>query len=170
MKRPVVGAYAVLRLDPADRPRILQHLLELAESDRRLRFGASMDDLAIARYVERIDFDSAAVLGAMAADGSLAGVAHVALTGSAAELGISVSDRQRQRGVGAALGTAALRAARELGARELRLHSAATNVPMRRLAERLGMDVCMDGSEMLARRALEVAPTAERALAESAAQ
>lgn len=153
--------YVVQRLGAQDRPSIVEHLLALDDADRSLRFGVSTDAEAIARYVDAIEFDRDAVLGARAADGALAGLAHVALDGSTADLGLSVLAEHRQRGVASALAAAALREAQRLHADEFRVHCAATNAGMRRIAARLGMDVSADGSEVIACRRLDRSPRAQ---------
>lgn len=161
--------YAIQPLGPDDRARIRAHLLALDLADRALRFGVASDADAVARYVDAIDFDGASVLGAVAPDASLIGLAHVALDGAVADLGISVSSGQRQRGVARALAGAALREAERLGAREFRFDSTATNRGMRRLAQQLGMQVTADGTEMAARRALGGSTRASRPRPEGAA-
>jgi GNAT superfamily N-acetyltransferase len=147
-------APAVRRLGPADRAAIEAHFVALDAADRALRFGVAADDEAIARYVDAIDFEHGAVLGAVTAAGTLAGVAHLALHHSMAELGLSVLPAHRQDGVGSALAAAALREAERLQATELRLHFAATNRGMRRIAEGLDMRLVGEGSDVTARRRL----------------
>ena len=155
-----VAPYVIQPLGPADRPRILAHLLALDADDRRLRFGAGGDAEVVARYVSAIDFDTGSVLGACAPDGSLLGVAHVARGGTTADLGISVVPGARQQGVAGALAAAALREARRTGAREFRFDSSATNAGMRHLARQLGMHVCAEGTELVACRMLDGASDA----------
>lgn len=161
------GAYVIGRLPAADAPAVLEHLVALAPADRALRFGAAFDDAALARYVASIDFGGGAVLGAHAPDGTLAAVAHVALGHGVAELGLSVDGAHRRRGVAGALAAAALRDAQRRGAHEFRVHCAAGNVGMRRIAQRLGMELRADGAEVLASRRLKAAeaPHAATALA-----
>lgn len=150
--------YAVRRLLPADRHRVVDHFLALDAADRGLRFGAAADDAAVERYVQSIDFVRDAVLAVEAEDGALSAVAHVAHHGGLAELGVSVACDRRQRGLASSLADAALRAAREAGASEFRFHCAATNEGMRRIASRLGMTIESEGSELTARRRLKRRP------------
>lgn len=152
-----VTPYVVHRLSSTEREAITAHLIALDDHDRSLRFGVATDAAAVARYVDAIDFEQGMVLGAMTAAGALAGVAHLALDGTIAEVGLSVRPGDRQRGVAAALAAAALREAGRLGADELRIHCTASNRGMRRIAERLGMDITADGSDLLARRRLRPA-------------
>lgn len=151
---PRAVPYVIQPLGPRDRERILHHLGSLDVGDRSLRFGVACDDEALARYVAAIDFESGSVLGAAAADGSLVGVAHIALRDAVAELGISVSPGRRQQGVAGALAAAALGEAQRMGAREFRFEAAASNAGMRRLARQLGMHVRAEGTDLLARRSL----------------
>lgn len=153
------GPYVVERLHSADAPAVLAHLIALSPADRSLRFGAAFDDAAVARYVASIEFDRGVVLGARAPGGALLGIAHVALARGVAELGLSIAGGQRRRGVASALATAALREAERLGAHEFRLHCAADNTGMRRIAVRLKMDVSVEGADVLARRRLQPAPS-----------
>ena len=165
-----VDPYAITLLPATDRTRILQHFLALDESDRALRFGVASDDDAVRRYVDGIDFDESAVLAASDGDGTLIGVAHLAFGGEAAELGLSIAPTARERGLGLALSTAALRTAEARGAREFRLHCSASNVGMRRLAESLGMETTTEGSDLIARRTLVGSRTAAAAELEALAE
>ncbi len=151
---PRVPAYAIVPLSSEDVPRLLHHFLALDEADRALRFGVASDDDAVRRYVTGIDFAHSAVLAASAPDGTLDGVAHLALSDDVAEIGLSIAGHARGRGLGRALSVAALSAARRRGAREFRLHCAANNAGMRRLVEILGMQVTADGSDLIARLSL----------------
>jgi RimJ/RimL family protein N-acetyltransferase len=143
---PRVEPYVIAPLNAEDRPRVVEHLLSLDEAGRSSRFGVATDPEIIARYVASIDFDSDRVLGAVAPDGALVGLAHIAVRGATAELGLSVSSAQRRRGVAGALTRAALRERDRVGAREFRFHYSSANIAMRRLAEQFGMRVSTEGS------------------------
>ncbi len=97
------SAIPVRQLDRSHRAAISAHLLCLPREDRRLRFGATLDDAAVTAYAEGIDFERDAVFGAFADDLALAGVAHVASGGPAVEFGVSVVPEARGRGIGSAL-------------------------------------------------------------------
>jgi RimJ/RimL family protein N-acetyltransferase len=144
------------RLGPDDRARILDHFLALDAEDRSLRFGTAADDAALARYAESIDFERDALLGIEGEGGTLSALAHVAFHDGVAELGLSVARDQRDRGLASELAAAALRAAQDGAAREFRLHCAASNEGMRRIARGLGMAFEVDGSDVIARRALRI--------------
>ena len=93
----------IRELTRVERPALLEHFLALANGDRRLRFGTPPSDYALRQYVERIDFDHDAVFGVADEDLRPLGVAHVARNGTHAELGISVLEGRRGRGIGGAL-------------------------------------------------------------------
>lgn len=68
----------IRQLTDPDRRHLRPHFKVLDATDRRLRFGAALDDAAIDRYVDLIDFDTDAVLSVADASGRLIAVAHVA--------------------------------------------------------------------------------------------
>jgi hypothetical protein len=81
----------VRELSRLERPALERHLLALGGQDRRLRFGAALNDSAVSAYVERIDFERDALFGVFDDALHLTGVAHVARSGAHAELGVSCS-------------------------------------------------------------------------------
>ena len=131
----------IRELTRAERPSLLAHFLALDASDRRLRFGAPQSERALRRYVERIDFDHDAVFAVADEELKLLGVAHVARGGAHAELGISVLDGERGRGIGGALLARAHLRARNWGVRALFMHCLTENAAMMRLARRQGMEI-----------------------------
>jgi RimJ/RimL family protein N-acetyltransferase len=116
------------------------HFLALSPHDRRLRFGATLSETAITGYVQGIDFQRDAVFGVIAPEG-LVGVAHLAMGGDVAELGISVLPQARGRGAGQRLFCRGTEHARERGLRRLLMHCLADNAAMMHIARRSGMSV-----------------------------
>src|SRR4051794_41165489 len=92
----------IRELTRPEQPALLAHFLALDGNDRRLRFGAALSERALRHYVERINFDHDAVFGVGDEELKLLGVAHVARSGGHAELGISVLEGARSRGIGGA--------------------------------------------------------------------
>jgi GNAT superfamily N-acetyltransferase len=137
----------VRRLDRTHRNAILAHFLRLSREDRRLRFGATLDDAAVADYVARIGFDRDAVLGCFSDDLSLAGVAHVAAGGDLAEFGVSVVPDARGRGIGSALFARAHGHARTQLIRGLYMHCLLENRAMMHIARKSGMRIVTDAGE-----------------------
>jgi GNAT superfamily N-acetyltransferase len=131
----------IRELTRAERPALLAHFLALDGNDRRLRFGAPMSDWALRQYLERIDFEHDAVFGVAGEELKLLGVAHVARGGAHAELGISVLDGERGRGIGGALLARSHLRARNWGVRALFMHCLTENAAMMHLARRQGMEI-----------------------------
>ena len=67
-------AVPVRELHAGHREEILQHLLQMGEEDRRLRFGTQTPDEVIHHYVERLDFNSDAVFGVFYSNLKLIGI------------------------------------------------------------------------------------------------
>jgi len=126
----------VRELSRLDRTAIESHFLALAPEDRRLRFGIAIGDAAVRDYVARIDDEL-----------RLLAVAHLARGGRHAELGVSVLDGYRGRGMGGALLHRAHLHARNWGERTLFMHCLAENGAMMHLARRQGMAMGMAGGE-----------------------
>ena len=152
----MVGAMQipVRELSTTDRAELERHFLALAPEDRRLRFGAAIADATVRAYVKRIAFDRDSVFGVGDDNLRLLGVAHLARLPGAAELGISVLNSHRLRGVGGALMARAVMRARNLGLRTLFMHCLAENAAILHLARKLGMDIVTEASEADARLSL----------------
>ena len=142
------------RLSPGDRPRIVEHFNRLSDSDRYLRFGSPVGEQVLRTYVDSIDFDRSVVYGVHADDLTLIAVAHVASSGSGAEIGLSVLEDWRTEGIGQLLLERAAGWARSQGIRTLFMHCLAENASVRRLAKRAGMNIVANHGEADAHLAL----------------
>ena len=131
----------IRELSRLDRDALERHLLLLEREDRRLRFGASLNDAALRNYVAGIDFERDALFGVFDDDLHLVGAAHLARGDAHAELGLSVLAGHRSRGVGGALLARAHLRARNWGVRALFVHCLTENAAMMRLARRHGMQI-----------------------------
>lgn len=147
----------VQKLFAAERPLVLAHLLALPASDRRLRFGALMQDAAIERYVEGIDFSHDRLFGIFGLDMHLAGIAHLALEPAQryAELGLSVDARERGKGFGFALLLRAKLHAVNRGFNTLLMYCLSENRTMVHLARKAGLKVVTDQGSVDAHLRLE---------------
>ena len=137
----------VRELSRPERAALEAHLLALGAQDRRLRFGAAFNDAAVSAYVERIDFERDALFGVFDDALHLTGAAHVARSGAHAELGVSVLEGHRGRGVGGALLARAHLRARNWGVRALFMHCLAENGAMMHLARKQDMRIVMEAGE-----------------------
>jgi RimJ/RimL family protein N-acetyltransferase len=148
---------AVLRLNPRYRDDIAAHLLQLPAEDRRLRFGHSIGDDAVRKYVAGIDFGRDSVFGIHGAALELIGVAHLALdpVHRVAELGVSVDPSSRAKGYGFALLQRAVLHAANLRYRVLFMVCLAENGIMMHLAQKAGLTVVIERGEADARLKLD---------------
>src|SRR5258706_9051671 len=121
------NAPLTLRLSEQDHYPLLSHFLALDTDDRRLRFGASVGDLVIRRYVARLDFGHDGLFAVRDAEGRIVAAAHVAISKDVAELGLSVSNGHRSRGNGGALFARAVDFLRNRGMHEVHVHCLAEN-------------------------------------------
>lgn len=137
----------VRELSRLDRASLEPHFLALASEDRRLRFGASLNDAAVRAYVARIDFERDAAFGVHDDALNVIGAAHVARSGGHAELGISVLAPYRGRGIGAALLGRAHMRARNWGVNALFMHCLTENGAMMHLARKQHMRIATEAGE-----------------------
>lgn len=137
----------IRELSRLERAALEQHFLALGGDDRRLRFGVQMGDSALRAYAAGIDFERDAVFGVSGEDLRLLGVAHLARGAGHAELGISVLEQGRGRGLGGALLARAHLRARNWGVRALFMHCLAENAAMMHLARKQGMAIVTEAGE-----------------------
>jgi len=98
-----MGIEHFARLGDDDRAAITAHLIALDKGSRALRFGSSLHDDAVAKYVATIDFGQD-ILEGVWDDNALVGVAHLAISREdgtcVGELGISVLPEGRRQHLG----------------------------------------------------------------------
>ena len=140
-------AVPVRELHAGYREEILNHLLQLNDEDRRLRFGTQTPDEVIRHYVESLDFNRDVIFGVFNLDLELVGMAHLAylpeLKGEAraAEFGVSVLPEGRSQGLGTALLQRSAVHSRNTNIETLYVHCLANNKAMMHLAQKAGMTV-----------------------------
>jgi len=137
----------IRQLSRVDRLSLNEHFLTLGSRDRRLRFGTPFSDYSVREYLGRIDFGRDAVFGVVDDELRLLGVAHVGRADGHAELGVSVLEGHRSRGIGGALLARAHMHARNWGVRALFMHCLTENAAMMRLARRQSMDIVAEAGE-----------------------
>ncbi|MFM6999521.1 MAG: N-acetyltransferase family protein [Limnohabitans sp.] len=139
-------------LSPRHKPRIQMHLQSLDAQDRYLRFGYPATDEQIERYVQGLNFRRDEIFGVFNRRLELVAMAHLAYSvdpqwATCAEFGVSVSARQRGKGLGAKLFEHAVVHARNQGVSLLFIHALSENVAMLKIARHAGARVQRDGSE-----------------------
>jgi GNAT superfamily N-acetyltransferase len=150
----------VQRVSEGARAILTVHLLALPADDRRLRFGASLSDEAIAGYVDRIDFDRDTVFGVFDDEFSLIGIAHTAFGEDFAELGISVLPAHRGRGVGSGLFARAAEHVRNRSISNLFMHCVSENAAIMHIARKSGMSIVAEAGDVDAHLSLSPASPA----------
>ena len=146
-----------VRLLEQDRPALEAHFTSLGRDDRRLRFGSQVADETLKAYVARIDIGQDGLFAVQDEALALVAVVHVAVTGEAAELGLSVLPGARGRGLGNALFRRAMTFLRNRGVREVFVHCLSENGAMMHLARKNGMRIVYSGGESDARLELQPA-------------
>ena len=136
-----------IKLEESDRPALLAHFLALGAEDRHLRFGCSVADASIERYVAGIDFNRDALFSVNAHSRYFEGIAHLAFDKNHAELGISVLEPYRGRGIGTALVSRAAVHARNRHIDVLFMQCLSENCIIMRIATALGMRVVTQGPD-----------------------
>jgi RimJ/RimL family protein N-acetyltransferase len=149
--------HITIRLREYHRPALEAHFLALESEDRRLRFGAPIADEALAAYVARIDFDRDGAFAVQDDELRLLAVVHVANSGQAAEMGLSVLPGWRGQGLGQALFQRAVTHLRNRGTLEAQVHCLTENAAMMHLARKSGMRIDYSGGESDARLVLRPA-------------
>ena len=150
--KPGPSLVPIRSLGANHRDRIAQHLLDLSEHDRYLRFGYAANDEQIQRYVDKLDFERDEVFGIYNRKLTLLAVAHLAYSADAqcdacAEFGVSVCESARGRGYGARLFDRAAMHARNDGVSLMFIHALSENTAMLKIARNAGATVERDGCE-----------------------
>ena len=133
------------------------YFLSLGTEDRRLRFGFTARDATIERYVSDIDFSRDAAFGVRGKGMQFDGITHLALENNHAEIGVSVLEPARGRGVGSALVARAAMHARNRGIKVLFMQCLSENGAIMHIARSLGMKVVTEGPDSEARLSLPAA-------------
>jgi RimJ/RimL family protein N-acetyltransferase len=137
----------VRELHAGYREEILNHLLQLNDEDRRLRFGTQTPDEVIHHYVDGLNFNRDVIFGVFNLDLKLVGMAHLAYMpqrkgeARAGEFGVSVLPEGRSQGLGTALLQRAAVHSRNTRIEILYVHCLANNKAMMHLAQKTGMTV-----------------------------
>jgi RimJ/RimL family protein N-acetyltransferase len=134
----------------AESLQLQKHLIRLDPDSRRLRFGASVRDEYVMRFVEGIDWSSSIHLGYFSGD-RLCGAAHLVWHDLSyppgVEYAVSVEVPHQGVGVGSELTRRAVTIARNRGLRELYMICLRENARMRHVARKVGAAVILAGAE-----------------------
>jgi RimJ/RimL family protein N-acetyltransferase len=132
-----------------ERDTVRAFFLGLSDEIRYRRFGRAMTDAALARYVDQLDWQESALLGAYDAQARLVGVLELTeLPNSTCEVAVVVGSSHRGRGLGQALMDRALLKAKVRGVERIVLLCQVDNEPMRRLARSAGLTAQIEDGEV----------------------
>ena len=159
----------ILTLGQRARRKLRTHFLALGAADRRLRFGNAICDETITRYVDGLDLGHDAIFVIEDGCHRIVAAAHVAVSGSIAEVGLSVLPSARGRGLGSALFSHAARHARTHDIVRIDMHFLSENRAIQHIAARAGMQVESSAGESEAYLALRPAQPDLIALADAPA-
>lgn len=135
------------RLGPADSRHLEAHLLRLHPDDLRHRFMGGMPRSLVHRYVQGIDWQRAIIVGCFFGR-SLRGVCELyPMSGSRAEVAVSVERRFQGRGLGEALIGRILILARNRRLTALEFRCIAGNQRMRGLVSKFDSETIIDSME-----------------------
>lgn len=142
---------------PRDLPAVLDHFARLSPDCRRRRFSATLGPEAVGAHARAIWDRSAVVLAAFDGPlwdglfhkaGPIRAMAELAVDGRDAEIGLSVDDGLRRRGVGTWLVQTAARVLAPRGVTRIFAYTTPDNVAMIRLALRSGALVERSSSDV----------------------
>lgn len=156
-----MSALAV-RCTNKDKPHIARHLISLDDDARDKRFFGRVRDQTIENYVERLDFSDKDVGYAVwGADLDIIGFTHLHLAevesdSITAEVGMSVSDGYRGKGVGQAMLERMISFCHQAGVKTIYMECLASNTVMKSMATKIGCSVVRD-EELIG--TLELNPT-----------
>lgn len=132
-----------------DRELLVKHLTSMPKEDKYLRFGYAISDEQIAKYVERsFDFDHeiSQWFGIFSDEDELIATIHVIMvTSKKAEMGCSVDQNHRKKGIGQILFDRGLIWARAHGAKTIYMQCLSQNVAIQKIAKKNGMLVATLG-------------------------
>lgn len=127
--------------------KMIDHLKRLSPEDRHMRFGTSIQDDRIERYVKETIKVGDHLFAIFAEDGEIAGLLHMPRDvhdNQGFEIGISVDEKYRKSGFGGELFKKAISFAKTLGAKHIYTYCLSENKAMQKLAKKNGLNVMLE--------------------------
>lgn len=124
-----------------DRELVIEHLTNLQDEDRRLRFGGVVTDEYIITYVENSWYNEYSQWFGCTSRGHLISACHVSIHNGEAELGCSVSKLFRGHGLAQAMFDRAITYLRAHGITNVYMHCLTENEVMRHIARKNDMTI-----------------------------
>lgn len=139
---------------PIEKLLVKKHLTSLNLEDRHLRFGAVMSDEAIEAYVDSQWDADGAWLGVYDGDHIIA-LAHIAIVGEEAELGLSIEPKYRGQKLGQRLFERAVLYIKSRNIKHVFMHCLSENAVMRHIANKYNMTMVTSHGETDARATID---------------
>ena len=137
----------ILRLEAADKFKIVKHLTRLSSEDRYLRFFNETSDSGIIKYVDNLDMTKDVVYGIFEKS-EIVALVHLAINDdNSAEVAFSVDESSRNKGLAKSLLKEVKNFCLLHSIRNLEMVCLANNKPIRKIAEDLGMIVVTEFGE-----------------------
>lgn len=123
-----------------------EHLLQLSENDRYMRFAGYVSDDSILNYVSKINHNDI-VIGYRDIKCKIIAASHIGIMNNIAEIGISVLEPYRGNGLSRMLWRRSVLFAKENGCKIIVAECLRMNKKMINFARAMGMNITSDGSE-----------------------
>ena len=145
-----ITTVSMRKLLPSEGTRLRDHLARLTREQRSLRFMGSLDDAAVARHCERLNWIRTVVIGFFDA-GELRGAAELQVVDGhfpiLCEAAITVEAAWQNRGVATELLRRALVIARNRSARAVQINTFGDNYRIQHVAQKFGAHFRYRGGE-----------------------
>jgi len=136
---------------------ILLHLTSLTDESKRLRFGYVPSDTAIINYVKNSTSSHGSLWYGYMVDGGCIGAMHISIMGDTAELGISITESHRGKGLSSALFDRALVYLKAMRIKNISLQCLNENAIVIHLAKKHGLSIkSIGGGEKEATGSIEL--------------
>lgn len=125
------------------------HLKRLSAHDRHMRFGTELSNTAIDTYVNKIDLSRDVIKVVHDDNLNVIAAVHISrlLTEDIAEIGLSVENDHRGKGIGRALFKSAVQHMQSIGIKKAYTMCLRNNSPMMHIAAHEGMEMISHGGE-----------------------
>jgi GNAT superfamily N-acetyltransferase len=134
------------KLNKINKEKLIEHMLKLQGEDRRLRFGAAVNDDFIKAYIES-SFKKDSQWFGIEVDSQIVAACHASIYDGQAELGCSVNEEYRGNKLAQLMFDRAVTWLRTKGISTVFMHCLTENAAMRHIATKNAMTVVSDSGE-----------------------
>lgn len=143
-----------------ERTLYLNHLLNLDSESRILRFGNFKSDASITEYVNRLTFLDDLIIGVFDEENlNCISAAHISIKNEIGEIGISVDNSYRKKGIGKSLFNISIDVCRDLHCKKITTYCLKENSWTMNICKKLNMKLEYDGTDVFAYLNINKKPT-----------